>query len=34
MAEAAKYLTFAKNADKATYGEKVDALLKRIPGSK
>jgi hypothetical protein len=27
---AAKYLRFAKEADKAAYGEKVDALLKRI----
>ncbi len=29
-ADAAKYLNFAKQADKATYGDKVDALLKRI----
>jgi hypothetical protein len=27
---AAKYLRFAKDADKAAYGDKVDALLKRI----
>ena len=33
-ADAAKYLTFAKEADKAAYGEKVDALMKRIASSK
>ncbi|MGO9307951.1 MAG: tetratricopeptide repeat protein [Spirochaetia bacterium] len=32
-AEAAKYLNFAKQADKTTYGDKVDALLKRIAAS-
>ncbi len=31
---AAKYLQFAKDADKAGYGEKVDALLKRIQAGK
>ncbi len=30
-ADAAKYLNFAKQADKAAYGDRVDALLKRIP---
>jgi tetratricopeptide (TPR) repeat protein len=34
LKDAAKYLTFAKDADKATYGEKADALLKRIAGGK
>jgi len=29
-ADAAKYLNFAKQADKATYGDRVDSLLKRI----
>jgi len=29
-ADAVKYLTFAKDADPSTYGEKVDALLKKI----
>ncbi len=29
-ADAAKYLNFAKQADKASFGEKVDSLLKRI----
>ncbi|HUI71813.1 MAG TPA: tetratricopeptide repeat protein [Spirochaetia bacterium] len=29
--DAVKYLRFAKTADPATYGDKVDALLKRIP---
>jgi tetratricopeptide (TPR) repeat protein len=28
--EATKYLTFAKQADTASYGERVDALLKRL----
>lgn len=28
--DASKYLNFAKQADKTTYGDKVDALLKRI----
>jgi tetratricopeptide (TPR) repeat protein len=28
--DAAKYLTFAKQADAASYGERVDALLKRL----
>ena len=32
--DAAKYLSFAKEADKAAYGEKVDALMKRIASSK
>jgi len=31
---AAKYLRFARDADKAAYGEKVDALLKRIEAGK
>ena len=31
---AVKYLQFAKDADKAAYGEKVDALLKRIQSGK
>ena len=31
---AAKYLRFARDADKAAYGEKVDALMKRIASSK
>jgi rubrerythrin len=34
MTDAAKYLTFAKEADKAAYAEKADALLKRIAGGK
>jgi hypothetical protein len=34
MTDAAKYLKFAKDADKAAYGEKADALLKRIAGGK
>ncbi|MGA2612868.1 MAG: tetratricopeptide repeat protein [Spirochaetia bacterium] len=33
-ADAAKYLKFAKDADPATYGDKVDALLKRIGSTK
>lgn len=33
-ADAAKYLNFAKQADKAAYGDKVDALLKRIDTGK
>jgi tetratricopeptide (TPR) repeat protein len=33
-ADATKYLTLAKQADKATYGERVDALLKRIESAK
>ena len=32
--DATKYLNFAKQADKAAYGDKVDALLKRIDTSK
>jgi tetratricopeptide (TPR) repeat protein len=32
--DATKYLNFAKQADKASYGDKVDALLKRIDTSK
>ncbi len=31
---AVKYLQFARDADKAAYGEKVDALIKRIQGGK
>jgi tetratricopeptide (TPR) repeat protein len=35
MSDAAKYLNFAKDADRAAYGDKVDALMKRIsPGGK
>ena len=33
-ADATKYLTLAKQADKATYGDRVDALLKRMENSK
>lgn len=33
-ADATKYLTLAKQADKATYGDRVDALLKRMESSK
>jgi tetratricopeptide (TPR) repeat protein len=33
-ADATKYLSFAKTADKTTYGDRVDALLKRIDSSK
>ena len=33
-ADAAKYLSFARTADKTTYGDRVDALLKRIDSSK
>jgi len=33
-ADALKYLKFAKTADPAMYGDKVDALLKRIPSAK
>ncbi len=33
-ADATKYLNFAKQADKAAYGDKVDALLKRIAAAK
>ncbi|MGO9412027.1 MAG: tetratricopeptide repeat protein [Spirochaetia bacterium] len=33
-ADAAKYLTFAKDADPAAYGDKVDALLKRMGAAK
>jgi hypothetical protein len=32
--DAVKYLRFAKEADKAAYGEKVDVLLKRIEAGK
>ena len=32
--DAAKYLNFAKQADKVAYGDRVDALLKRISASK
>jgi tetratricopeptide (TPR) repeat protein len=32
--DAAKYLNFAKQADKASYGDRVDALLKRIAAAK
>jgi tetratricopeptide (TPR) repeat protein len=32
--DATKYLNFAKQADKPSYGDKVDALLKRIDSSK
>jgi hypothetical protein len=31
---AVKYLKLARDADKATYGDKVDALLKRIDAGK
>jgi tetratricopeptide (TPR) repeat protein len=34
LPDAAKYLNFAKEADKAAYGEKADALLKRIASGK
>jgi tetratricopeptide (TPR) repeat protein len=34
LTDASKYLNFAKDADKAAYGEKADALLKRIAGGK
>jgi tetratricopeptide (TPR) repeat protein len=34
LSDAAKYLNFAKDADKAAYGEKTDALLKRIAAGK
>ncbi len=33
-ADATKYLNFAKQADTAAYGDKVDALLKRMEGTK
>jgi tetratricopeptide (TPR) repeat protein len=33
-ADAAKYLSFAKQADKTAYGSKADALLKRIESTK
>ena len=33
-ADATKYLTLAKQADKTTYGERVDALLKRMENAK
>lgn len=33
-ADASKYLSFAKTADKTTYGDRVDALLKRIDSVK
>jgi tetratricopeptide (TPR) repeat protein len=33
-ADAVKYLSFAKQADKAAYGNKVDALMKRIDSTK
>jgi tetratricopeptide (TPR) repeat protein len=32
--DAAKYLAFAKQADKSAYGDRVDALLKRIAAAK
>jgi tetratricopeptide (TPR) repeat protein len=32
--DAAKYLNFAKQADKTSYGDRVDALLKRIAAAK
>jgi hypothetical protein len=32
--DATKYLTFAKQADTASYGDRVDALLKRIAAAK
>jgi Tfp pilus assembly protein PilF len=32
--DAAKYLNFAKQADKAAYADRVDALLKRIAAAK
>lgn len=32
--DATKYLNFAKQADKAAYGDRVDALLKRIAAAK
>jgi Tetratricopeptide repeat/Protein of unknown function (DUF1570) len=33
-ADASKYLKFAKDANPAAYGDKVDALLKRLEGTK
>ena len=33
-ADATKYLTLAKQTDKATYGDRVDALLKRMESSR
>ncbi len=33
-ADATKYLNFAKQADTASYGDRVDALLKRIAAAK
>ncbi|MGA2765618.1 MAG: hypothetical protein ABSG17_19895 [Spirochaetia bacterium] len=33
-ADASKYLKFARDADSATFGDKVDALLKRIDATK
>jgi tetratricopeptide (TPR) repeat protein len=33
-ADASKYLTFARNANPVLYGQKVDALLKRLESSK
>jgi tetratricopeptide (TPR) repeat protein len=33
-ADATKYLNFAKQADKSAYGDRVDALLKRIAAAK
>jgi hypothetical protein len=33
-ADATKYLSFARQSDQATYGDKVDALLKRIEASR
>jgi tetratricopeptide (TPR) repeat protein len=33
-ADATKYLSFARTADKTTYGDRVDALLKRIDSTK
>ena len=32
--DATKYLNFAKQADTASYGDRVDALLKRIATAK
>ena len=32
--DATKYLTFAKQADATSYGDRVDALLKRLPPTK
>jgi hypothetical protein len=32
--DATKYLNFAKQADKAAYGDRVDALMKRIAAAK